>query len=75
MLVTPVLSNSIHEPTRTQAHARMLALAQEMLGEHITHLTINKDVTCSRHKDGRNAGSSSHITFSARKARTTKAVS
>ena len=33
MLVTPVLSNSIHEPTRTKAHARMLALAKEMLGE------------------------------------------
>jgi hypothetical protein len=63
MLVNPVLSNSIHEPTRTKAHARMLALAQEMLGEHITHLTINKDVCCARHRDGRNAGSSSHITF------------
>ena len=38
-------------------------LEQEMLGEHITHLTLNKDVCCSRHKDGRNAGPSSHITF------------
>ena len=33
------------------------------MGEHITHLTLNKDVCCSIHKDGRNAGTSSHITF------------
>jgi hypothetical protein len=63
MLVNPVLSNSIHEPTRTRAHAKMLALAQEMLGQHINPLTINKDVCCARHRDGRNASASSRITF------------
>ena len=61
--MTPVLSNSIHEPTRTKAHARMLELARQMLGEHINFLTLNKDVTCGRHQDGRNSSTSSHITF------------
>ncbi len=43
----------------------MLELVREMLpdvGEPLM-LTLNKDVTCARHKDGRNASDFSYIMF------------
>ena len=57
MLLEPVLSNSVHGAGRTRNQARMLEIVRELLpdvGEPLM-LTLNKNVTCSRHRDGRNA--------------------
>ena len=65
MLLEPVLSNSVKGAGRTKNQARMLQLVREMLpdvGEPLM-LTLNKDVTCARHKDGRNASEISYIAF------------
>ena len=65
MLLEPVLSNSVKGEGRTRNQARMLELVREMLpdvGEPLM-LTLNKDVTCARHKDGRNASEISYIAF------------
>ena len=65
MLLEPVLSNSVKGEGRTKNQARMLELVREMLpdvGEPLM-LTLNKDVTCARHKDGRNASEISYIAF------------
>ena len=65
MLLEPVLSNSVKGEGRTRNQARMLQLVREMLpdvGEPLM-LTLNKDVTCARHKDGRNASEISYIAF------------
>ena len=65
MLREPVLSNSVKGVGRTKNQARMLELVREMLpdvGEPLM-LTLNKDVTCARHKDGRNASEISYIAF------------
>ena len=65
MLLEPVLSNSVKGAGRTKNQARMLELVREMLpevGEPLM-LTLNKNVTCARHKDGRNASEISYIAF------------
>ena len=64
MLLETVLSNSVHGAGRTSKQARMLELVREMLdvGEPLM-LTVNKNVTCARHKDGRNASDVSYIAF------------
>ena len=65
MLLEPVLSNSVKGAGRTRNQARMLQLVREMLpdvGEPLM-LTLNKNVTCARHKDGRNASEVSYIAF------------
>ena len=65
MLLEPVLSNSVKGEGRTKNQARMLQLVREMLpdvGEPLM-LTVNKDVTCCRHRDGRNASEISYIAF------------
>ena len=65
MLLEPVLSNSVKGEGRTKNQARMLELVREMLpdvGEPLM-LTLNKNVTCARHKDGRNASEISYIAF------------
>ena len=65
LLCTPVYSNSVHGAGRTKKQARMLELCREMLpdvGEPLM-LTINRDVTCGPHRDGKNASEFSYITF------------
>jgi hypothetical protein len=63
MLVNPILSNSIHGAGRTAKQARMLALVRQLLDvEEPLFLTINKNVTCGRHRDGANVAHS-HIMF------------
>ena len=65
MLVTPVLSNSVHGKGRTKTQARMLELVRELLpdvGEPLM-LTLNKNVTCDRHRDNANASDHSYIMF------------
>ena len=65
MLLEPVLSNSVKGEGRTRNQARMLQLVREMLpdvGEPLM-LTLNKNVTCARHKDGKNASEVSYIAF------------
>ena len=65
MLLEPVLSNSVKGEGRTKNQARMLQLVREMLpdvGEPLM-LTLNKNVTCARHKDSRNASEVSYIAF------------
>ena len=65
MLLEPVLSNSVKGEGRTKNQARMLELVREMLpdvGEPLM-LTCNKNVTCARHRDGRNASEISYIAF------------
>ena len=65
MLLEPVLSNSVKGAGRTKNQARMLELVREMLpdvGEPLM-LTLNKDVTCQKHKDSRNASDVSYIAF------------
>ncbi len=65
MRLEPVLSNSIHGLGRTQKQARMLALVRELLpdvGEPLM-LTINKNVTCGRHRDNKNASDFSYNIF------------
>ena len=57
MLLEHVLSNSIHGMGRTKKQGRMLDLVREMLpevGEPLM-LTLNKNVTCAKHRDGKNA--------------------
>ena len=65
MLLEPVLSNSVKGEGRTRNQARMLQLVREMLPDvrEPLMLTVNKDVTCSRHKDSRNASEVSYIAF------------
>ena len=65
MLLEPVLSNSVKGEGRTKNQARMLQLVRQMLpnvGEPLM-LTLNKNVTCARHKDGKNASEISYIAF------------
>jgi len=65
MLHEPVLSNSVHGEGRTKKQARMLEIVRQQLpdlGEPLM-LTLNKNVTCGRHKDGRNASDTSYIMF------------
>ena len=65
MLLEPVLSNSVKGAGRTKNQARMLELVRQMLpdvGEPLM-LTVNKNVTCQRHKDSRNASEVSYIAF------------
>ena len=65
MLLEPVLSNSVKGAGRTRNQARMLQLVREMLpdvGEPLM-LTVNKNVTCARHRDNRNASEVSYIAF------------
>ena len=65
MLLEPVLSNSVHGLGRTKKQARMLEIVRQQLpdlGESLM-LTLNKNVTCGRHKDGRNASDTSYIMF------------
>ena len=59
------LSNSVHGEGRTKKQARMLDIVRQQLpdvGEPLM-LTLNKNVTCGRHKDGRNASDVSYIMF------------
>ena len=65
MLLEPVLSNSVHGAGRTVNQARMLELVREMLPDvgSPLMLTVNKNVTCQRHKDARNASEVSYIAF------------
>ena len=65
LLLEPVLSNSVHGAGRTKNQARMLELVREMLpdvGEPLM-LTLNKQVTCARHRDGKNASDFSYNMF------------
>ena len=65
MLLEPVLSNSVKGEGRTRNQARMLELVRAMLpdvGEPLM-LTLNKNVTCARHRDNRNASEVSYIAF------------
>ena len=65
MLLDPVLSNSVHGEGRTAKQARMLELVRQLLpdvGEPLM-LTLNKNLTCARHRDGRNASDYSYILF------------
>ena len=65
MLLSPVLSNSVHGEGRTRKQKRMLELVREMLpdlGEPLM-LTLNKNVCCSRHKDNKNSSDFSYIMF------------
>ena len=63
LLCTPVFSNSVHGAGRTKKQARMLELVRQQLpdvGEPLM-LTINKNVTCGRHRDNKNASDFSYI--------------
>ena len=54
-LRTAVLSNTL-------SSGPILDLCREMLGDHINRVTLNHQVTCGAHRDGRNVGES-HIIF------------
>ena len=64
MLLEPVLSNTIRGTGKTKQQARMLDLVREMLPDlhEPVMLTLNRNVTCLRHKDKRNIGHS-YIAF------------
>ncbi len=65
LVVTPVYSNSVHGTGRTRKQARMLEIVRELLpdvGEPLM-LTINRDVTCGRHRDNANASDHSYNMF------------
>ena len=64
MLLKGVLSNTIRGAGKTEEQARMLQLVRQMLPDlqEPIMLTLNRNVTCLRHKDARNVGHS-YITF------------
>ena len=64
MLLEAVLSNTIRGAGKTEKQARMLQLVRQMLPDlqEPIMLTLNRNVTCLRHKDARNVGHS-YITF------------
>ena len=65
LLQTPVYSNSVHGAGRTKKQARVSEIVRDLLpdvGEPLM-FTINRDVTCGRHKDNKNASDFFYIMF------------
>ena len=57
----PFLSEAVL--SNTLSSGPIVDLCREWLGGHVGRVTLNKDVTCAPHRDGRNGGPSQILFF------------